>query len=79
MIVANRGGPLETVIDGRTGFLCEPTAEGFAAGIRRLLDDPDRAREMGAAGRLHVETSFSRDTLGARLQQLIQGLFSDGV
>jgi glycosyltransferase involved in cell wall biosynthesis len=45
VIAMAAGGALETVVDGRTGYLCtDPTAEGFAACIRRLdALDPDPA------------------------------------
>jgi alpha-1,3/alpha-1,6-mannosyltransferase len=30
VVAVNDGGPTETVVDGLTGFLCQPTAESFA-------------------------------------------------
>jgi alpha-1,3/alpha-1,6-mannosyltransferase len=79
VIAANRGGPRETVLHGRTGLLCDPTPHAFAAAITALCDEPERARQMADAGRAHVAMAFSRDTLAERLEQLIRGLLSDGV
>src|SRR5207237_3949787 len=45
------GGILEVVEDGKTGVLVEPAKpEALADAIRRLLEDPARARAMGRAG-----------------------------
>jgi glycosyltransferase involved in cell wall biosynthesis len=51
VVAVNRGGPTETVVDGVTGFLVEPTAASFAAMIERLADDPDLVRRLGKCGR----------------------------
>ncbi len=43
------GGPAELVDDGVNGVICEPTPPSVAAGLRRIMGDPDAARRMGAA------------------------------
>ena len=43
VIACNSGGPTESIVDGVTGFLCEPTPAAFAAAARRLLDDTEGA------------------------------------
>ncbi|MUV86838.1 glycosyltransferase [Natronomonas sp. CBA1123] len=51
VLASNVGGIPEMVADGETGELLEPKdPDALAAAIDRLLDDPDRLREMGAAG-----------------------------
>jgi glycosyltransferase involved in cell wall biosynthesis len=52
------GGPLETVKDGVTGFLRQPTAEDFGDALLTLIADPKMATKMGMAGRDHVENTF---------------------
>lgn len=52
------GGPLETVVDGGTGYLCENTPRAFAAALRKLLV-PGVSERMGGAGRSHVLKRFS--------------------
>ena len=42
----------DLVVDGLTGAHYDPSIEGLAAGLERLLDDPGRAAALGAAGRL---------------------------
>jgi alpha-1,3/alpha-1,6-mannosyltransferase len=36
VIACNSGGPRESVVHGRTGFLCEPTPASFAAAMLQL-------------------------------------------
>lgn len=51
VVSVGRGGPLESIIDGETGFLCAPEPQPFAAAMARLVADPDLGSAMGAAGR----------------------------
>ena len=76
VIAVNRGGPLETVVVGRTGLLCEPTPEAFAAAIARFINEPDLARRMGTEGRAHVEERFSRERFGDQLDAMVRQLTS---
>ena len=49
----------EMVRHGATGFLVTPGDQrGLAAAITTMLDDPQRARAIGEAGRAHVEAHF---------------------
>lgn len=60
VIATAHGGPCELIEDGVTGLLVTPgDADALAAAIRRLVDDPDCAHAMGAAGRHRAETHFS--------------------
>ena len=43
------GGPAELVVDGVSGFICDPTPESMARALRRLADDPALAERMGTA------------------------------
>lgn len=64
-VVASRvGGLPEAVEDGVTGLLVEPgDPSALAAAIGALLDDPDRARKMGEAGRARVERDFTLERM----------------
>jgi len=60
------GGIPEVVVDGETGLLVpydpnDPAAftAGLAAAVNELLAEPERAREMGVAGRRRVLEQFS--------------------
>jgi glycosyltransferase involved in cell wall biosynthesis len=60
-VVARRVGALpETVVHGETGLLVDgDDAEAVAAALAAVLEDPARARAMGAAGRRRAKTEFS--------------------
>ncbi len=61
-VIASRAGGLpEAVADA--GILVENQPEAFAAAIRRLLDNPELAREMGRGGRERVEKQFTIDIM----------------
>lgn len=47
---SDSGGPLEFVVDGETGIVCQPTPEAVGAAIARIAACPQRASEMGHAG-----------------------------
>ncbi|AHM05559.1 Glycosyltransferase [Roseibacterium elongatum DSM 19469] len=70
VIGAAHGGTLETLVDGKTGWLFPPgDAVALAARIRVALSDPHSARAMGRAGRTHVLTHFTtRHTLAAEIE-----------
>ncbi len=62
VIATNVGGPGELITDGREGILLPPRQPGaWARAIRALAEDPDRAREMGRAGRRRAEAEFGAD------------------
>lgn len=62
VIATNVGGPAELVTDGREGILLPPKEPAaWAHAIRGLAEDPDRAREMGRAGRSRAEAEFGVD------------------
>jgi glycogen synthase len=67
-VVATRvGGIPEVVLDGETGQLVPPRdPAALADAVRRLLADPGRAAEFGAAGRRRVEARFSWDRIAER-------------
>lgn len=55
-------GVTETVVHGRTGYLVpSEDSRGLAIALLSLLENPEDARRMGAAGRDRVEESFSED------------------
>ena len=65
------GGHPELVQPGRTGELVPPNdARALADALRRLIDDPDRAMEMGRRGRAVVERDFSPDLHVGNLEEM---------
>lgn len=71
VIACNSGGPLETIRDGETGFLCEPTAEAFAQKMKMFASDRSLSREMGSAGAEHVRRNFSYTAFTEKLKQTV--------
>ena len=48
------GGPLEIVVERKTGRVTEPEAAALAAALKELLDDEATARAYGEAGNAAV-------------------------
>lgn len=72
VVVGDSGGARETVIDGETGFLVDPRdALGVADRINALLDDPERAAELGRRGRVFVGERFSWERAVSQLRTVL--------
>jgi glycosyltransferase involved in cell wall biosynthesis len=71
VIASAAGGIVDIVRDGRNGFLMPPgDANALAAAISACVENPVRARELGAQGRVDVEEGFSWDVIAERLAAL---------
>ena len=65
------GGTVEVVGEGLTGHLVPARdAAALAAGIERVLDDPERGRAMGARGRQVVIDRFSARAMVRQMETL---------
>jgi starch synthase len=67
------GGIPEVVVDGTTGLLVEWTPDDpvdfqrrFAAAVTQLIEDPERAKGMGALGRDRAVNDFGWDAIALR-------------
>jgi len=71
-VVASRlPGLAEIVVEGVTGFLVEPGDKAeLARQTRLLLDNPERGRQIGAAGRQRVAEHFTVERLVERCARL---------
>jgi glycosyltransferase involved in cell wall biosynthesis len=69
------GGVCEMVDDGVTGILCTPceTCE-MSAAIGSLIDNKDRARAMGVAGRARLDLLFTRTAYVDRFDALYRAM-----
>jgi glycosyltransferase involved in cell wall biosynthesis len=63
-VVATRvGGVPELVDDGVTGLLVEPgNHDALSKAVTELLDEPERARQLGMAGRVRARDALSLET-----------------
>jgi phosphatidylinositol alpha-1,6-mannosyltransferase len=74
VVAGTSGGAPETVQEGVTGHVVEPrSADAVADVLVRLLDDPARARKMGAAGRAWVEQRWSWTSIAVDFAALLEG------
>jgi mannosyltransferase len=74
-VIATRiPGVTDTIVeDGKTGILVAPRdADGLAAAIRSLLDDPAAAAAMGARARAAVTQRFALDAAAERWSAIYQ-------
>jgi glycosyltransferase involved in cell wall biosynthesis len=61
-VTSDIGGLPESVVDGTTGFTCQPNdIENFCLRITTLLDSSNTRNEMGAAGKERARRLFSED------------------
>lgn len=58
IISVDEGGPRETIVDGKTGFLVK-SGDGMAEKMAFVAEHPKLAEKMGKEGRRHVEQRYS--------------------
>lgn len=79
VVATDRAALPEIVDDGRTGLLVPPgDDDALRRAIEALLDDPDRARELGAAGRARALERFDARVTTSALVQLLHGAAARG-
>ncbi|HEY6596136.1 MAG TPA: glycosyltransferase family 4 protein [Asanoa sp.] len=72
VVGGDSGGAPDAVRDGETGHVVDGRDIGAIADrVGGLLDDPARARRMGAAGRAWVEREWQWDTQAERMRTLL--------
>lgn len=71
VIACNSGGPVETIKNGSTGFLCSPNPQEFSLAMAKLTQDPGMAARMGREARQHIVESFSTKIFGQQLNQYL--------
>ncbi|KAF1328396.1 Alpha-1,3-mannosyltransferase, partial [Globisporangium splendens] len=76
VIAVNSGGPLESIVDGETGFLCKSSADAFADAMAKVCGAANAARvaEMGAKGKKRARDLFSLETFTDSLYELVTSL-----
>jgi glycosyltransferase involved in cell wall biosynthesis len=70
LTTTDAGGPLEIVVDGRTGLVREPSGEALAGALAWFRDHPDEAAALGRAGRAVAE----RVTWEPALDRLLEAI-----
>ncbi len=79
VVATGPGGASEVVVDGTTGVIvpCND-ADALYKALAALHDDPARRREMGLAGRRHVERAFSRQRFAEGVAHELETLVGAG-
>jgi glycosyltransferase involved in cell wall biosynthesis len=79
VVISDMPGVREVIDEGVEGLLVEPLlADDLAAKIRALLDAPERARQMGAAGRRRAEERYGLARVAGQLIRLYGALGAAG-
>jgi alpha-1,3/alpha-1,6-mannosyltransferase len=75
VIATATGGPLETIIDGKTGYLCsKPLIENFGKRMKEFVDNKTLSFQMGQEGKRHVNENFSFQPFARKLNEHIHDL-----
>ena len=73
VVVTPVGGIPDAIEDGVTGRLVPPDdVEALTAALGGLLDDPQGAAAMGAAGREAIHDTYDIEAVGARVGDLVE-------
>ena len=74
-VLVGRGGLREAVVDGETGFYCEPDdAHDLAMKALKILNEPERAEKLGENGRDRVLKNFTWDKIASDTIQIYQNV-----
>ena len=77
VLAANTGGPLETVVHEKTGWLCSPTnIESWTVVMNNVLHkmSEKERKAIGAAGKQRVKNEFSDIKMAERLDKIITSM-----
>jgi starch synthase len=91
VVASATGGIKEVVVDGETGYLVpfdqdpvtsfpsdpEKFARDLASRLKQMLDDPDKCRRYGDAGRKRVEEIFSWTAIAQQTIRLYEQLVEE--
>ena len=76
-VATDVGGNGEALEEGRSGFLvANEDADTAADRVLKLLRSPDKARQMGEAGRRIVETKFTSQAMMTQLMRVYDNLLA---
>ncbi len=71
VIAVNEGGPKETVLHGKTGFLVNSENE-MAEKMKYIAEHPSIASDIGKNGRKHVEKNYSWEVFFKKFDKKLQ-------
>ncbi|EXJ84694.1 alpha-1,3/alpha-1,6-mannosyltransferase [Capronia epimyces CBS 606.96] len=71
VLASNTGGPLETIVEGKTGWLRDVSkVDEWAAIMKKVLHelDPSELRSLGRSGKERVQQHFTKQIMARKLQ-----------
>jgi alpha-1,3/alpha-1,6-mannosyltransferase len=75
VLAANEGGPVETVVEGKTGWLRDASrVEEWTAVLKKVLDgslSEQQLKQIGENGKTRVKGLFSKERMAARFEDEI--------
>lgn len=75
-----QGGPAELCVNGETALLVPPgDVAGAAEAVANLLQNPEKARSMGVAGRKRAEKYFDRRRCARELELLYESILGEKI
>lgn len=76
VIATYHAGTKELVQDGETGFLLqEKDVDGLVEKMEYVIENPEHAHQMGAAGRQIIEKKFDKKVLSKKLAEIFKDKF----
>lgn len=69
-------GMSEIVQEIAAGIVVDPSPDGIAGGLNRLMADEKRSRAMGEAGRAHVVAHYSWQAIACRMEDLYRSILA---
>jgi glycosyltransferase involved in cell wall biosynthesis len=78
VVATDVGGTAEIVTSGETGYLVPPgDSSAMAANLVKLLQDPERARRMGAAAQERIASRFSLERQAQSMVSLFNRILGE--
>jgi len=75
IIISDIYGTKASIVDNETGIRCQPQdTNSLYSAMRQMIDDPDKARSMGQAGRRYIEQNYDQKILEKAWLQLYHEL-----
>lgn len=77
VIAVNNGGPKESIVDGKTGFLVDPTPKAFADAMKKIMTLSSSQRNyFRTAGVDRVKENFSSESFSLALESHLKEVCS---
>lgn len=71
VIACNSGGPLESIVDGVTGYHCPPDPDIWADKIYQLINDDALCKQLGESAVKRVISNFSPNAILPQLEEVL--------